>query len=54
VEVDPAFMPQAYSRGRERAERRRHREIEQQLEKVEEKLWRLHRSAFATECPALE
>ena len=44
VEVDPAFMPQAHSRGSQRAERRRHREIEQQLEKVEKELWRLHRS----------
>ena len=44
VEVDPAFMPQANSRGGQRAERRRHREIEQQLEKVEEELWGLHRS----------
>ena len=44
VEVDPAFMPQAHSRGGQRAERRRHREIEQHLEKVEKELWRLHRS----------
>src|ERR1700733_10115519 len=55
VKVNPTFMPQVYSRGCQRAEGRRHREIEQQLEKVEEELWRLHRSpSSATECPVLE
>jgi len=42
MEVDSSFMPQTDSRGGQRAERRRHREIKQQLEKVEEELWRLH------------
>jgi hypothetical protein len=44
VKVDPSFVPQAHSRGGQRAERRRHREIEQQLQQVEKELWRLHRS----------
>ena len=39
-------MPQAHSRGGQRAECRRHREIEQQLQQVEKELWRLHRSAL--------
>ena len=37
-------MSQAHSRGSQRAERRRHREIKQQLEEIEEELWRLHHS----------
>src|SRR5271165_590682 len=39
-------MPQAHSRGSQRAECRRHREIEQQLQQVEKELWRLHRSVL--------
>src|ERR1700676_1809723 len=39
-------MPQAHSRGGQRAECRRHREIEQQLQQVEKELWRLHRSVL--------
>jgi hypothetical protein len=35
-------VPQAHSRGGQSAERSWRREIEQQLEKVEEELWRLH------------
>src|SRR5208337_2222368 len=46
MEVDPSFMPQAHSRGGQRAERRWHREIEQQLQQVEKELWRLHRSVL--------
>ena len=46
MEVDPSFMPQAHSRGGQRAECRRHREIEQQLQQVEKELWRLNCSAL--------
>jgi hypothetical protein len=45
VEVDPAFMPETDTRGSQRAERRRHREIKQQLEKVEKELRNLHDGA---------
>src|ERR1035438_7979149 len=46
MEVDPSFMRQGGCRRGQRAERRWHREIEQQLQQVEKELWRLHRSVL--------
>jgi hypothetical protein len=53
VEVDPSLMPQAHARGGQRAERRGHRQIEQQLQQVEKELRHGH-PALLTECLALE
>ena len=43
VEVGASFMPQTHSHGSQRAERRWHRKIKQQLKKIGEELRHRHR-----------